>query len=428
MQQPPIKEFSTLRLDWPTPVTLDNGIPVWVVGNGDDDICRMALYIAGGNLEEPRPLVASMTANLAVRASRESSAAAVAEAFDYYGAWRSARAHDHCVALTLSSLKRNFEQTCALFCQCVLDPSFPQDEVELLKGRLASSYSTAQERVSFLAERELLRMHYGPNHKLAQMPTPEGIAQVTTADIAQFWQQHYHNANVRVILSGKITSRELRIVNNTLGKWHVTGPALMPQEQELQPSTDMMRIADKPGALQSAVQMIMPTVQRRHPHYFALRILNTVLGGYFSSRLSRVIREERGYTYGIGSILAGHTGNAYLKVATECATQHTRAVIDEAKHQLQLLREQLIPELELKMVKQNILSNLATKLDTPLSIAEYMGTTFTSGTWPEYYNQHVDALKSCSAQQLLGIAQEHLDPAKFRIAIAGDKAEIEKQY
>ncbi len=425
--RPAIHNFTDLRLTCPTPVRLPNGMPMWVIGNGEDEVCRLTLIMGGGAMHERKSMIAYLTAANVLQGNRQQTPAEIAEALDYHGAWKSSQAHDFCSILSISSLNEHLEKMATLFMNCVTQPSFPADELAVTKQRLASNCATNRQQVKTLASDAMRQLYYGTHHPLARITTPEGIESITLDDVKQFHAEHYNSSNCRAIVSGKVTDRELDIVERTVGAWNCPGAIDDEVEPPIEPQDQMLKVIDKPQAVQSAIYITLRAVPRRHPDYNRLRILIMALGGYFGSRLNQNIREQKGYTYGISAYLAGRKADAFIGINTECATQYTWPIIDEVKKEMLRLHTELIPDVELNIVKQHIMSDLAKTLDTPFTVAEYVNSTLLFGTYPEYFNDQVTTLEQVTAQELRELAQRYLRPELMRIVVAGDAQALNKK-
>ncbi|MDO4512213.1 MAG: pitrilysin family protein [Bacteroidales bacterium] len=426
-KQPEISTFKNVELKYPQPVTLSNGIPVWVVGDGDDEVNRIELFMGGGVCEEPKPLLSYLAALLSLEGSQKMSAAEIAEAMDFYGSLKSAQPADHCAQFSLSSLNRNFASTAPILADCIASPLYSEQECMLYQQRIASNVATARQRVEYMAQEEMMRLYYGEGHPYAKEPSPEVLMGITTDDYKAFHATYYNASNVRIVFSGKVTDKEMAVLDSTIGAWHHFGEKVDPSiEPEIRPSEKMLSIVDKKDALQSAVAITLRCIPRRHPDYFKLRLLITALGGYFGSRLNMNIREEKGYTYGIHSYLAGKAHDSYACVMSSCATEHTWALISEVKKEMARLREEPMPDDELRTVKQHMLSDLMKTLDTPFSIARYVGDCFTVGIYPEYFNEQVAAILACTPADVQEVANRYLLEEKMRIVIAGDKQKLQE--
>ena len=424
LKRPVIHNFPTLRLNCPSPVRLANGMQMWVIGNGEDEINRFTLIMGGGAMHESKAMTAYITAANVLQGSNRFSPEQVAQLLDYYGAWKASQSHDFCSILSISSLNEHFEKMLDLFKSCVTEPSFPDDELSVLKQRLAGNCATSRQQVATLAGDAMKQLYYGPTHPLSRVTTPEGILSIDRNDIMQFYTQHYNASNARIILAGKIGDKELATVERVFGSWTANGPVDNDDEPPIVPQDKMLQIVDKPGAVQSAINITLRAIPRRHPDYNKLRILIMALGGYFGSRLNQNIREEKGYTYGIRGFLAGRKADAYIGINTECATQYTWHIIDEVKLEMLKLQNKPIPKVELDVVRQHIISDLAKTFDTPFTMAEYVNGTLLNGTYPEYFNDQIDTLQTVTATELQELAKRYLLPEKMRIVIAGDAQAI----
>ena len=136
---PPITDFKEIRLDVPAPITLSNGIKMWVTGNGEDEINKISLYITGGAFQESRPMQATSCAMSVFNGNRNMTYSQIAEAIDFYGAWRSLQTHDNCTAFALSSLNENFDKTLPILVDSLRFPTFPDNEFDLIKRQLTVS-------------------------------------------------------------------------------------------------------------------------------------------------------------------------------------------------------------------------------------------------------------------------------------------------
>lgn len=421
---PPVSDFKDIRLDVPEPITLSNGIKMWVAGNGEDEVNKLCVYLTGGSFQESLAMQATTCSMAVFNGNKNMTNSQIAEAIDYYGAWRAVQTYDNCTAFSLSSLNENFKHTLPILFDSLRFPLFPTSELELAKRQLAVNCSTARERVKYIASKAMLKLYYGEKHPLATDPTAADIMSLTRDDIVQFHRDNYSAQNCNIVFAGRISDRELSLVDDVVSLWAPNGDKSPSLEPAPTPSDEMLKIVNKDGAVQSAISMTIKAIPRRHPDYFKLRILTTVLGGYFGSRLMTNIREDKGYTYGISASLSGRSFDGYIGISTECDTRHTWNVISETKREIERLSNEPIPESELENVKRHMLSDLVKTLDSPFNIASYIGNMFCYGTYPTYLNEQVQAIMSATSTELLKTAQQYLDVGKLRIVIACDETKL----
>ena len=421
---PPVRDFEHITLDVPAPVTLRNVMKLWIVGNGEDEINKLTIYVTGGAFHESRPMQATACSMAVFNGNRNMTYNQIAEAIDFYGAWRAMQVYDNCTALALSSLNENFDKTLSIFVDSLRFPVFPNNEFQLNKRQLSTNCAIAREKVKYIANKEILRLYYGDDHPLAVDPSPLDIDSLSQEHIKNFHSSYYKAQNCNLVLAGNITDKVFCTLDDIISQWEPDGEPTPHFEPQAQESSQMFKIAHKKDAVQAAIVMMLKTVPRRHPDYFMLRILTTVLGGYFGSRLMTNIREDKGYTYGINASLSGRSFDGYIGISTECDTCHVWNVISETKHEIQRLNQEQIPQQELEIVKRHMLSDLVKTLDTPFNIASYIGNMFCYGTYPTYFNDHIEAILSCNSEQLLTIAQKYLNIDNLRIVVACDENKL----
>lgn len=423
---PPLASFSDLTLSFPPLTKLENGIPCWVIDGGEDDMNRVSVFINAGTMMENKTAVATLTAIMLTEGTHKLSAQQVAEQFDYYAARKIADSYDYWTEVTMTSLNDNFEHTMSLLYDCITNPSFPQQELDYYKRCIAGNLASMQQNVKYQATTRLKELYYGNVNPMGVEISLDDIDAITRDDLVEFHRRFFMPAACKVVISGKITQNILDTLNATLGKWSDNREAISEPVWQTSPSSTMFDIVNRPGALQSALHIRIQAVKRDHPDYLPLRVLVTILGGYFGSRLMMNIREDKGYTYGIHASLLGIQHDGCIDIQCECATEHTWNVIDEVKNEMKLLREELVPESELDAVRQHMLSAMAKTHDTPYNIASYVTTTLLFGVYPEYHNNQLHCVSSITPQHIQQLAQKYLRDDLMRIVIAGDEIELGK--
>lgn len=422
--RPKLNSFSDLTLQFPKAIQLTNGISCYIINGGEDEMIRISIYMKGGCMMESKPSQALLTSLMLLEGNTSMSSSQIAEAFDFYGARKSADSYDYHSEIVLTSLTSNFNETLKILANCIINPTFPQNELNTLKRRLAGNIQILQQRVKYIAGCEMKRQYYGETSPLGQQIYPETIMSITQDDLITFHHNNFNPSNCIITVAGMISDNVLKIIDNVFGQWYSSDITKTNCQHNSKPSQQMLTIIDKPDAIQSAIRMRIKVVTRTHPDYIPLRILIMTLGGYFGSRLMSNIREDKGYTYGIHASLLGTIDDGCIDISCECATQHTWNIINEVKNEIEKLKNELIPEDELETVKQHMFSSLAKTHDTPYNIAGYVSSTILFGVYNEYHNDHLKCLSTINSFTLRKIARKYLNTDKLRIVIAGNKCEL----
>ncbi len=420
--QPPVLPMGEMRLDVPPLEHLSNGIPIYIINGGHDGVNRLSLFVRGGVLDEHKLLQAALTGHMATEGTAGRTRGQIAETLDYNGAWKSVRDYDDWTEISFSSLNANYAATLDVLCECLTEPAFRQGDLVPIQRQYASSYASMRRKVKHRASQAMAQMYYGSGHPLAGEVTLEAIMALTAADLREFHGEFYRTSNMFAVLSGEVTTEVRRLTDATLGALNVPGePAgWFDWSRFSMPAEPGQQLVDVPGAVQSAIHMALPAVPRSHPDYFKIRVLAHVLGGYFGSRLMMNIRESKGYTYGVYAYLAGRAHDGYVGISTECDTAYTWPVIDEIDSELRHLCAEPVPDSELELVRQYMLSDLLKTLDTPLSVGGYVSSMVTFGMYADYFNRQVETIRTVTSGELLEVARRYLTGDRRVVAIAGD--------
>lgn len=421
---PELRSFEDLRFDYPSHVTLSNGIPLYVVDNGDQEVNKLEIICRGGLLDEEKPLQAMALASMLVHGSDEYSSSDVAEILDYNGSYMNAVSQDNFIHVSISSLNKNFGEVLPVFSSIVQRPSIPEREFEVLKTQVKGAYKTACEKVKYLSQMACRGLYFGENHPFSHIICDEDVDCLSVEDVKRFHARYFKPENYVMILSGKIGEKEKRLVDEYFGGEKIGGKQALLCAVERNSSSDKEVMVNKDGALQSAVYMIQEAVPRSHPDYIKLRILITALGGYFGSRLMQNIREEKGYTYGINAMLVGRRCGAKIVITSECDTEYTYPLISEVKKEIRRLQDELMDTEEIDTVKNCMLSDLAKTLDSPFSMASCVSSNILYATGEDYFNRQVKDIMDVTPEELRRIAKTYLNTDKFYTAIAGDEKQL----
>ena len=239
-------------------------------------------------------------------------------------------------------------------------------------------------------------------------------------DMLSHYSEMYQPSNCTILIAGKIEPETLSLIKEIFGQeWTGSTQKADTTQPEIQHSTEHFYFIEKPDALQSAIRMGMPLINRTHPDFPSLQVLNTVLGGYFGSRLMANIREDKGYTYGIGSGMSSLKHAGALFIATEVGADVCKAAITEIEKEINILKTDLIPDEELSLVKNYMLGSLLGSLENVFSHADKFKSIHFAGLGYEYYDRYAKIIKTITSTDLLTLANKYLDFDGFYKVIVG---------
>ena len=403
--------------------TLQNGIPLYVIDMGDQEVNRIDLIFTAGQYDQEKKLAARTTGLMLKEGAGGLTSKAIAEQLDYYGAWLQPVVTRHNSYVTLYSLNKFFEPSLAVLEKMIRQPEFPTHEFEIIVDRMLQQHRIDENKVQVLALNAHNAQIYG-THPYGQVAGETDYRALTPDDLRRFHAQYYQPQFCRIVLTGRISAAMIDTVRRVFGTaaWQNSGQYVENARYPV-PAGPKECFVEKEDALQSAVRMGIPlSVDRTHPDFIGIRVLNTVLGGYFGSRLMSNIREEKGYTYGIGSSVAGWKYSTVLHIASQTGVAFTRPLIDEVFHEIERLKNELVPHDELERVKNYMQGELVRLIDGPFAVADSYQTLLVNQLPHDYFERQFRAIRDMTPQRICELARQYLKEDDCYIAVAGKRA------
>lgn len=415
-QAPPVHAPSKLRLPRPAQYTLSNGIPVYEINLGTQEIVKIELVFYAGRPFERAPLVASSTATLLKEGTTVFSAAEIAERLDFYGGTLSASAGMDTGSLTLYSLNKHLEPLLEVLTAVLTTPTFPQRELDTHIARSKQRQQVDLERNDVVAYREVTERIFGSTHPYGYNSTPALYDALTRAQLVEHYQRCYTAANCQVIVSGRLRPDMRALLERTCANLPL-GERLHAEidATPLPPGTARIELSN---SVQSAIRLGR-RLDLEEPDRAHMLVLDVILGGYFGSRLMANIREDKGYTYNIFSSYDRLMQGAFFYIGTEVSTEVEQLALREIHNEMERLREELIGEEELEMVRNYMLGTILTSLDGPFNISEIVRTLVIDGHSFDRPEQTVAAIRSVDAETLRALARRVLRPKDMWTVVVG---------
>ena len=400
----------------PERMVLSNGIPLNVLNAGENEVVRIDFLIKGGRWQQVQPLQALFTNRMLREGTRRFTAAEIAERLDYYGAWLELSSASEHAYLTLYSLNKYLPETLDVLESIVKEPIFPEKELGVIIDTNIQQFLVNSSKVDFLAHRGLLKAVFGERHPGGRLVQEEDYHRITPSVLRDFYNRYYHSGNCSIYLSGKVTDECIRKVEQLFGSEPFGTGFRKPEKKEYLPvvSEEKRIFIERPDALQSAVRMGMLSLDRNHPDYLKLRVLVTLFGGYFGSRLMSNIREEKGYTYGISAGVMPYPGQGVLAVNAETANEFVEPLIAEVYHEIDRLQNDLVPAEELSMVQNYMSGEMCRSYESAFSLADAWIFVQISGLRDSYFTDALDAVKNVTPEEIRELAGKHLCKEKLK--------------
>lgn len=400
---------------------LKNGIPLKIIREGSQEVVRLDILLEAGQWHQKQLLQALFTNRMLREGTTRFSSSEIASKLDYYGSWLDLNTSVRHSWITLYSLNKHFPHTLSVIESLLKEPSFPEEQLEIVVGTHKHQFLVNQNKVSFLSGKGLRQAAFGNEHPMGLTADEWDYDRVSTDALRHFYREYYHSGNCFMYMSGHITDDLVQRVENTFGKeaWGETKPYEFPQEYPIRTTPEKRIHLSKPDALQSSVRMGWRTIQCQHPDFLKLRILMTLFGGYFGSRLMSNIREVKGLTYGISAGISNFPDTGLATVSSETATQNVEELIREVYHEMDVLREELVPEEELDMVRNYMMGEMGRTYEGAFSLSEAWINTDISHLSSEYPARAMQALREVTAEELRELARTYFVKESVFEVVAG---------
>ncbi len=393
---------------------LDNGIPVYCIDAGEQDVLQIEWVFYAGNWFEQQQGVAAATNFMLKNGTSSKNAYELNEAFDYYGSYCSRSCYNETATVSLHCLNRHAEKGVGIVAEMISDSVFPEKELEIFKQNSKQRLQVNQKKCEFVAGRKIDRLLYGEKHPYAAYSNEPEIDALDVALLKNFYEQYYLQGSCVIFVAGKLPLNIMGILNEYFGKMPLKKPDYLLKPFPADPSSEKKwRIKNDEHAVQGAIRMAASFPNRHHPDFKKAIVLNNIFGGYFGSRLMSNIREEKGYTYGIYSYLQNHIQESAWMISTEAGLEYCEPLIEEVYIEMKLLRDAPVSNEELKLVQNYMMGSLLGDLDGPFHIIAKWKNIILNGLGEDYFYSSVEAIKNSKPEELQELAQKYLQPENF---------------
>ena len=399
--------------------TLDNGIELNYINGGSQEILKIDFIFDAGNWYQNKPLVASSTNQLMKEGTKNYSAFEISEGIDKYGAFFETENTYDTATLTLYTLTKHLDSVLPYVKEVILSPKFSEKEFEIYKNNAIEKFKVNLEKVSFIARKDFMSNIFGNSHPYGTNVNLSDYENLSLNDIINFYNNNYNLGNCRVLVSGKVNPANIKTLNSFFGKEQLSKNIISEKKTSVNSSNNSPLYIEKENALQSAIRIGRVIPNKLHEDYFGLQILNTVLGGYFGSRLMNNIREDKGYTYGIGSGIISLKNEGYFFISTEVGSDVTKKALIEIYKEIELISTQEISKEELELVKNYMLGQFLKSCDGPFNMASLFESVNEYGLDYSFYNNYIKTIKETTPKTLLELGAKYFNKTDLKEIVVG---------
>ncbi len=413
-QPPPIVDAVNFNLQLKPyqKYSLRNGAGVYAVDAGTEDVLQLEwVFYAGNCFEKKNPDAA--TVNFLLRnGTSKKNAFAINEHFEFYGAYLNRSCYNETAVITLHCLTKHVQELLPVVRELIVDSILPEEELNIYKQNTQQRLRVSLKKNDFVAGRLIDAYLFGRDHPYGRYTEMEDFDKLNREQLITFYEKYYQKGKFILFIGGKLPANLESQLNENFGDLaNENNPVPV---DGLQPATEKKyRVTNDEKNVQGSIRMARPFPNRHHPDFMKVQVLNALFGGYFGSRLMSNIREEKGYTYGISSYLQNHLQHSAWMISAETGKDVCEAAIEEIYREMKKLREELIGDDELLLVRNYMMGSILGDLDGPFPIIARWKNYILNGLDENYFYRSIDMIKNISAQELQALAQQYLQPESF---------------
>ena len=416
--QMPFSMSSSTDPVFPQPKLLSvaDGMPLYVLRSDYHEAVRIDVVVEGGQWEQEKLLQALFTNRLLREGTHAHTSSQLAELLDYYGAWLELSVSAHHSFITLYTLRRFAGETCRLLAEMLADPVFPEERLSIIKANNKNQHLVNCRRGDVLSRRMLYSAIYGTGHPCGHFAETDDFEAVSRQDLERFHTAFYTQGHISVYLSGNVDDDVIKAASEL--RFTKASPSLCPPFQPLFASPSLhsqlsipaspLRLK-QPDAVQASVCMGRLMMDADSDDYFAMRVVSTLLGGYFGSRLMTLLREEKGYTYNIGADLLTNTRQVLFNVYCEALADKGDEVVDIVRSECRRLGTELVSEEELSTVRHYMEGELLRNYEGAFALVDASIFVHTLGLGSNHLERTLATLRTIDAPTIRDVAARWLD-------------------
>ncbi len=422
---PVSKEILKVNLPKGQEATLSNGLRVILLENHRVPTFTMQMVVMSGGLSDPADYhgLASFTAAMLREGTTSRKSKDIAEQTDTMGATLTAGSGlaNFTSTITAAGLVENFDQALGLFSDIILHPTFPQEEIDKLKMRLLQTQQFQRSNPQFLAQERFVRAIYGDHPAGMIAPPPDSIRKMKSADLAGFYAKYYRPNNAMLAIVGDVKLKEIMPkLEAAFGGWAKGDVPATTIPTVGAPGAMAIQLINRPGSVQTVLQLGSLGIERTNPDYFAVAVMNEILGGGPQARLFMNLREDKGYTYGAYSNFVGSKYRGTVVSSSEVRTDVTEGAMKEFMYELNRIRDEKVSPKDLENAKRSLVGGFALSLEQPTALLQNLVVQKLYDMPADYWDTYPAKVMAITADDVQRVAQKYIDMGHLQIIAVGD--------
>jgi predicted Zn-dependent peptidase len=405
---PAFVKSNSFQLPQASIAKLPMGVKVIHLDNTHQELAKIELVFDAGRWFEPKPEVSHFTVQMLDKGTMSMSSREIAEIFDRYGAHIELNSNFDFATVSLYALSKHIHLLIPILFEILTSPAFNESELVQLKEHYIQALRIKNEKTSYVASKLIRQKVFGSEHPYGKSAEIEDVENITLSDLTDFFTSRMKPSYVFIL--GKVNQNDYNELTkriNELGIANSNVPTYAFPDQQRPPE-----YLTKSGSVQTSIRFGKSTVQRNHPDYPGLLLLNYYLGGYFGSRLMKNLREEKGLTYGISSSISSFKNESLILIGTDVNRENRGLAIEEIIQEIKLLQTTIHAD-ELELAKRHFIGSLQGEMASPFSIIGKIKNIELHELPNDYYQNLISSIDQFTSNQLSELAQEYFNEGSF---------------
>lgn len=399
--------------------SLKNNLRLYLLEGGSQEVISLQIILKAGRWHESKHQQALLTSLLLKEGTTSKSSNEINGIIDFHGAHIAVASSYDSTTIQLVTLVKHLQPMLDILVELLTSPNFSEEELEIKKNKMKQRLLVNEEKTDYLAQRAFHLKMFGENHPYGYSSSTKKYEAISSNDLKNFFTNHYTAANNSfAILSGRFTSASLKAIENALEQIQQGSQSITQKEYNIETETGQFHFS-KQNAQQASIRIGKPMILHNHIDYTPLQVLSTVLGGYFGSRLMANIREDKGYTYGIYSMLSSFKHQGYFLISTDVGVDQAQDAVKEIYSEINRLKETEISKDELQLVKNYIMGKLLSQVDGPFAQAKVFKGLISRNENASHFQKRIQAIQNATPKQLMNLANQYFDQDSFVQVVVG---------
>lgn len=392
--------------------TLRNGVDVYTIDAGAEEVMSIEWVYYAGNWYEDQNLVAATANFLLKNGTSSKNAFQINEHFDYYGAYLNRACYNETATVSLHCLTRHLGELLPVVKELLTDSTMPAEELAIYQQNMKQRLKVNLKKSEFIAGRLIDAYLFGEDHPYGKFTTEVDFDKLDQQQVRAFYEKYYRQGKLIMFVAGRLPANLEQVLDEHFGD--LQNKAVAPVIRTSNPSAEKkFRVTNDKEGVQGSIRIARPFPNRHHPDFLKAQVLNSLFGGFFGSRLMSNIREDKGYTYGIHSYLQNHIHESAWMISTEAGKDVCEATINEVYSEMKDLREELVDEEEMQLVRNYMMGSILGDLDGPFQIIARWKNIILNGLDENYFYNSINTIKSITAEDLQSLAQKYFREEDF---------------